>query len=160
MEAQPISSETAAAGIQRRGVTPSRALTWRKIASGHALYLRDRGKPLATVEPDAQPVGMWRIRMPDGWVSDMTNLARAKDAAIRSILFVLNRKETARNRPSVAPMAEGPSLGRQRNDRQKRRFRGPSKRPRGRAGTNVWRSRRPSRSRAIRWRFRHSCDGK
>ena len=107
MEAQPISSETAAAGIQRRGVTPSRALTWRKTASGHALYQRDRGKPLATVEPDTQYAGMWRVRMPDGWVSDMTNLARAKDAAIRSVLFVLNRKETARNRPPVARTGQG-----------------------------------------------------
>ena len=76
-------------------VTPASALTWRKTATGHALYFRDRGKALATVEPDAQHAGMWRIRMPDGWVSDMANLSWAKDAAIRSVLFVLNRKETA-----------------------------------------------------------------
>jgi hypothetical protein len=77
------------------GITPSCALTWRKIASGHAIYLRDRGQPLATVEPDVQHAGMWRIRMPDGWVSDLANLSRAKEGAIRSILFVLNGKETA-----------------------------------------------------------------
>jgi hypothetical protein len=82
-------------------VTPARALTWRKTASGHALYLRDRGKALATVEPDAQRAGMWRIHMPDGWVSDMANLSWAKDAAIRSVLFVLNRKETAAEAPPV-----------------------------------------------------------
>jgi hypothetical protein len=106
-----IETETTA-GITRkrpqgRTVTPSRALTWRKTASGHALYLRDRGQPLATVEPEAQHVGMWRVRMPDGWVSDMANLARAKDAAIRSVLFVFNRKETATDRPPVAQTAEG-----------------------------------------------------
>lgn len=33
-------------------VTPASA--WRKTVSGHALYLRDRGNALATVEPDAQ----------------------------------------------------------------------------------------------------------
>jgi hypothetical protein len=90
-----------------RTVTPSSALTWRKTASGHALYLRDRGKPLATVEPDAQYAGMWRIHMPDGWVSDLKNLSWAKECAIPSVLAVLNRKETATERPSVAPMAEG-----------------------------------------------------
>jgi hypothetical protein len=57
----------------------------RKTASGHALYQGDRGAALATVEPDAQHAGMWRIRMPDGWVSDLRNLAWAKDAAIRSL---------------------------------------------------------------------------
>jgi hypothetical protein len=106
-----IEMETAA-GITRkrplgRTVTPASALTWRKTASGHAIYLRDRGKPLATVEPDTQYAGMWRIHMPDGWVSDMANLSRAKEAAIRSVLFVLNRKETATEAPPVAPMAEG-----------------------------------------------------
>ena len=101
-----IEMETAA-GITRkrplgRTVTPASALTWRI-----AIYLRDRGKPLATVEPDTQYAGMWRIHMPDGWVSDMANLSRAKEAAIRSVLFVLNRKETATEAPPVAPMAEG-----------------------------------------------------
>ena len=94
-----IETETAA------GITPRRALTWRKTASGHALYLRDRGKALATVEPDTQHAGMWRIHMPDGWVSDLANLPRAREAAIGSVLFVLNRKETARNRPPVAQTA-------------------------------------------------------
>jgi len=89
------------------GITARSALTWRKTASGHALYLRDRGKPLATVEPDAQHAGMWRIHMPDGWVSDLANLSRVREAAIGSVLFVLNRKETARNRPPVRANAEG-----------------------------------------------------
>src|SRR5262245_39045596 len=76
-------------------VTPARALTWRKIGSGHALYLRDRGRALATVEPDSKYPGMWRVHMPDGWVSDMANLPWAKEGAIRSVLSFLNRKETA-----------------------------------------------------------------
>jgi hypothetical protein len=76
-------------------VIPARALTWRKIGSGHALYLRDRGKALATVEPDSKYPGMWRVHMPDGWISDMANPPWAKEGAIRSVLSVLNRKETA-----------------------------------------------------------------
>jgi hypothetical protein len=80
--------------------TPAKALTWRKTASGgHALYLRDKGRALATVEPDDTHPGIWRIHQPDGWVSDMANLAWAKEGAIRTVLADLNRKET----PAEAP---------------------------------------------------------
>jgi len=77
----------------------SKRLHWRKTATGRALYLDDRGRALATVEPDAKHPGMWRIHMPDGWVSDMANLTWAKDGAVRSVLAVLNRKETGREAP-------------------------------------------------------------
>jgi hypothetical protein len=33
-----------------------------------------------TVVPDADWPGMWRVRMPDGRLTDMVNLSRAKDA--------------------------------------------------------------------------------
>lgn len=69
--------------------------------SGHALHLR--GKAVAAVEPDAKHAGMWRVHMPDGWVSDMANLSWAKERAIRSVLFILNRKETA---AGASPMRE------------------------------------------------------
>jgi hypothetical protein len=88
----------------------SRDLTWRKTASGHALYLFNRGKPLATVEPDTQHAGMWRIHMPDGWISDIANLSRAKDGAILSALSVLNHRQTARNLPPVAQNGRERSL--------------------------------------------------
>jgi len=64
---------------------------------GTRTYLRNQGKALATVE---QHAGMWRIRMPDGWVSDMANLSWAKEGAIRSVLSLLNRKETPAEAPS------------------------------------------------------------
>jgi hypothetical protein len=45
----------------------------------HTLYY---GKsPVAAVIPDENYLGMWRVQI-DGWVSDMVNLTRAKDAAI------------------------------------------------------------------------------
>jgi hypothetical protein len=47
--------------------------TWR-------LYWCGRG-PLVEVVADAEWLGMWRIRTRDGRLSDMVNLARAKDAA-------------------------------------------------------------------------------
>jgi hypothetical protein len=37
--------------------------------------------PLVEVVADAEWLGMWRIRTRDGRLSDMVNLARAKDAA-------------------------------------------------------------------------------
>jgi len=38
-------------------------------------------KPLAWVKPDERYPSMWRIYWPDGEVSDMVNLTRARDAA-------------------------------------------------------------------------------
>jgi hypothetical protein len=37
--------------------------------------------PVADVVPDQVYAGMWRVRMLDGTLSDLTNLTRAKDAA-------------------------------------------------------------------------------
>ena len=86
-------------------MSTTKALTWRRDGVNWLLFSGKRR--MGRVVPDLKWPGMWRVRMPDGWVSDMTNLARAKDAAIRSILFVLNRKETARNRPPVARTGQG-----------------------------------------------------
>ena len=44
---------------------------------------------MATVEEDASWPGMWRVRL-GGKLSDMTNLSRAKDAAISLVLRELN----------------------------------------------------------------------
>jgi hypothetical protein len=52
----------------------------------HALHYGKSKKPLAWVKPDERYPTMWRIHWPDGSVSDMVNLARAKDAA-RAIAF-------------------------------------------------------------------------
>ena len=35
-----------------------------------------------TIEPDSHWTSMWRIHAPNGTISDMVNLTRAKDAAI------------------------------------------------------------------------------
>jgi hypothetical protein len=43
----------------------------------------------ATIEPDANLPGMWRVRF-GGMLSDMANLSRAKDAAISIVLRALN----------------------------------------------------------------------
>ena len=40
-----------------------------------------RSRAVVVVVPDAVWSGMWRIRWPDGALSDVTNIARARDAA-------------------------------------------------------------------------------
>lgn len=47
----------------------------------YALRYGKSGKVLARVLPDEKYPAMWRIHWPDGEVSDMVNLTRARDAA-------------------------------------------------------------------------------
>jgi hypothetical protein len=48
---------------------------------GDKLYLGTRQSGYS-VMPDKQYPTMWRVRRPDGTLSDMVNRARAKDAAL------------------------------------------------------------------------------
>jgi hypothetical protein len=49
--------------------------------AAYALHYGSAQRPIATVVPDSQWPGMWRIAWSDGRLSDMVNLSRAKDAA-------------------------------------------------------------------------------
>jgi hypothetical protein len=60
----------------------------------HSLRLNS-GRLMAAVEPDHEWPGLWRVRLPDGRLSDMVNLTRAKDAALLLALAVLNRRVAA-----------------------------------------------------------------
>jgi hypothetical protein len=51
------------------------------MAKTFALHYGTSKKVLATVIPDDKWPTMWRIHWPDGQLSDMVNIARAKDAA-------------------------------------------------------------------------------
>ena len=57
--------------------------------------LSNRSLVLATIEPDQIWPGMWRVRLPDGYLTDMVNLSRAKDAAASLALGVLNQHREA-----------------------------------------------------------------
>ena len=50
-------------------------------ATEHHLHYGGSQKPIFRVVPDAVYAGMWRVVLPDGSLSDMANLTRAKDAA-------------------------------------------------------------------------------
>ena len=60
------------------------------------------GRLLATVKStDAKYPGMYRVHMPDGHVTDMVNLTRAKDAAVGLALARLQRPV---REPDTAPL--------------------------------------------------------
>jgi hypothetical protein len=68
-----------------------RHLTW--VRHGTAWLVRHSGTELARVVPDEKYPGMWRVRSPDGRLSDMANITWAKDAAVTMALVVLNRSD-------------------------------------------------------------------
>ena len=57
--------------------TPRLRLSWRN----NELYAGERRMKVAIVLDRKYPE-MWRVRYPDGYLSDMVNKTRAKDAAI------------------------------------------------------------------------------
>jgi hypothetical protein len=67
-------------------------LEWR----GNRLTTRDGGRRAPSVEiiPDTDWPRMYRIKLPDGSLTDMLNRARARDAARSILLAVLNGQET------------------------------------------------------------------
>jgi hypothetical protein len=81
-------------------------LTWR----GYALYPGET--PLICVVPDGDYPNMWRVKHPDGRLSDMANLSRAKDAAMALAQGELNQKTGPREprRASLVSFARGVEL--------------------------------------------------
>lgn len=76
-------------------------LIWRRVNGRLFLFYGNHYDHLAIVEPDSKYPGvMWRIRFPDGRLSDMANLTRAKDAAVTWALRSLN--SPAQETPSEA----------------------------------------------------------
>jgi hypothetical protein len=77
----------------------------------HALYYGRSKTPLAWVKPDERYPSMWRIHWPDGEVSDMVNLTRARDAAVagaergppRLERRIFHWQQDSRQTPSGAP---------------------------------------------------------
>jgi hypothetical protein len=55
--------------------------------------------PRPKLEPDSAYPGMWRVQWPDGRLSDMTNLMRAKDAVA---CFMETEERRQRGRQSLS----------------------------------------------------------
>jgi len=73
-----------------RTVVGQDRLKWRSENSCLRRFHGSRSTPLATIEPDPKYACMYRIRFPNGGLSDMLNLTRAKDAAVGFALRSLN----------------------------------------------------------------------
>ncbi len=71
-------------------IVSHQALTWK----GNTLFFKRR--KMVEIEQDARYPKMWRVKHPDGRLSDMVNLTRARDAAVGFALASLNSgtKET------------------------------------------------------------------
>jgi hypothetical protein len=74
----------------KKSITGRDRLTWREDGVRPLLRHGSGRSPLAVVEPDAKYPFLYRIRYPDGHLSDMVNLTRAKDAACWFALRSLN----------------------------------------------------------------------
>ena len=62
------------------------------------------------VVADAAHTGMWRVRWPDGRVSDMTNLTRAKDA-VTFFIETEERRQRGRHSPSDGRLCDKTDRG-------------------------------------------------
>jgi hypothetical protein len=78
------------AAPQARRIVGRDRLSWRADTNGLALYRGHSRQILVRIVPDATWAGMFRVRLPDGQISDMANLPRTKDAALGIALRSLN----------------------------------------------------------------------
>jgi hypothetical protein len=78
------------------------------VWSSHRLRLGRH--TVASLVPDADWPGMWRVRIGEA-LSDMVNLTRAKDAAAGLALSVLNTRESHREAPPMRSFSRAVSLG-------------------------------------------------
>ena len=75
----------------------SQRLTW----VGDELVYGKR--TLLRIERDGVYLEMWRVRLPDGSLTDMVNRTRAKDAALSIAHLLLNMSESLSEAPPTAP---------------------------------------------------------
>jgi hypothetical protein len=75
----------------------SQRLTW----VGHELM--SGRKTLLRIDRDEVHSEMWRVRLPDGSLTDMVNRTRAKDAAVSIALRFLEVSERLSEAPPTAP---------------------------------------------------------
>jgi hypothetical protein len=75
----------------------SQRLTW---DGDELVYGR---KTLLRIERDGVYPEMWRVRLPDGSLTDMVNRTRAKDAAVSIALRFLEVSERLSEAPRTAP---------------------------------------------------------
>jgi hypothetical protein len=98
-------------------------MTWGNkdlVWAGDTLMPRGRKHPRVSIVADDKYPGMWRLRLPNGVLTDMVNRARAYDAARSVLLEILNRQEMPSEAPpmrlSGAGLATRPAASAQRSN--------------------------------------------
>jgi hypothetical protein len=78
----------------------ARELEWR----GNRLVVQGGGRhsPMTEIVPDSQWLDMWRVKRPDGSITDMVNRDWARELAKDILLRVLNNQETAIASPPIS----------------------------------------------------------
>jgi len=74
-------------------------LRW--LNGGKRLVPSGKRSPAVEIVQDAKYPAMWRVRTPDGKLSDMVNRVRARDAAQAALRRIL---DTSQSRPEAPPM--------------------------------------------------------
>ncbi len=92
-----------APACDKKSVIGRDRLAWRKDGVRLLLYHGSDPNLLASVEPDAKYPFLFRVRYPDGHLSDVVNLTRAKDAACWVALRSLNSRP--QEKPVGGPQA-------------------------------------------------------
>ena len=64
---------------------------------GLAVSLQGSKAEIVHIVPDGKYPGMWRVRLPDGGLTVMVNLARAKDAALHHAAAIMGARDGQRN---------------------------------------------------------------
>lgn len=70
-------------------MTDRQALHW------DGLQLRYRRRVVATLVAEEAWPKLYRVHLPNGRVTDMVNLTRAKDAAVTLVMHALNEQQAA-----------------------------------------------------------------
>jgi hypothetical protein len=85
---------------------------YRWLPTADRLKLKRSGRVIAEVVPDERYLSMFRVKLPDRSVSEMVNLSRAKDAALRLADHALQDRPrfVAEPRPCVPKRQPPPPL--------------------------------------------------
>ena len=94
---RPLGALQAQAPQKHKSIVGRDRLIWREDSGGLSLHHRHSRAALVRVEPDGKRRRMFRVCLPDGGITDIANLSRAKDAALAIALRLLNSQpqETA-----------------------------------------------------------------